>query len=226
MVDNWKEAKTAHRRLDREWIGTTTFESISLASAGSVRSQLPSTDEAVGPAELQNQDSVSERAGPKPRGSSAANWTKVRRSAGKIVEIKMVDIDHIEDDHGSQEEAEWDLLSVENELDDEELVGEEATSYRAITARLNYIGPDRIDIQYAVKEAARHMSTPMRSHLGALIKIGKYLLGRPRLVSHFKWQAMPTTLTTYTDSDWAGCPKTARSTSGGIICWGSHVIKS
>ena len=33
-------------------------------------------------------------------------------------------------------------------------------------------------------------------------------------------------VTTYTDSDWAGCVKTARSTSGGILTMGEHVIKT
>ena len=33
-------------------------------------------------------------------------------------------------------------------------------------------------------------------------------------------------MTTYTDSDWAGCVKTARSTSGGIVTIGAHMIKS
>ena len=30
----------------------------------------------------------------------------------------------------------------------------------------------------------------------------------------------------YTDSDWAGCSKTRRSTSGGVIKIGSHVVKT
>ena len=52
------------------------------------------------------------------------------------------------------------------------------------------------------------------------------MVGRPRLVSLFAWQAAPSTITTYTDSDWAGCKKTGRSTSGGIVTAGSHVLKT
>ena len=33
-------------------------------------------------------------------------------------------------------------------------------------------------------------------------------------------------MTAYTDSDWVGCKKTGRSTSGGIVAMGSHVLKS
>ena len=42
----------------------------------------------------------------------------------------------------------------------------------------------------------------------------------------FPWQDAVTTITAYTDSDWAGCHKTARSTSGGIVTFGGHVIKT
>ena len=34
------------------------------------------------------------------------------------------------------------------------------------------------------------------------------------------------TAVTYTDSDWAGCVKTAKSTSGGMVMMGNHLIKS
>ena len=37
---------------------------------------------------------------------------------------------------------------------------------------------------------------------------------------------MPDRIVSFTDSDWAGCSKTAKSTSGGAICLGEHVIKT
>ena len=83
-----------------------------------------------------------------------------------------------------------------------------------------------MDIQYAVKAAARSMSAPKRSHWSQLAKTGRYLLGRPRMVMHFPWQVCQEMITAYTDSDWAGCNKTARSTSGGIIAVGTHIIKT
>ena len=57
-------------------------------------------------------------------------------------------------------------------------------------------------------------------------KLGKYFKGRLRLVSKFKWQEMPVVLTTFTDSDWAGCLKFARWTSGGVVRLGEHTIKT
>ena len=110
--------------------------------------------------------------------------------------------------------------------DDEPLGPVEARRYRAIAARLNYLVPDRIDIQYAVKESARAMSCPKAGDWPKLQRLGRYLLGRPRLVIEFPWQNSPSLVTAYTDSDWAGCAKTARSTSGGIVMIGDHVIKT
>ena len=103
---------------------------------------------------------------------------------------------------------------------------DDARRYRAIAARLNYLAPDRTDIGYAVKEAARNMALPVQCDWMKLKRIGRYLIGRPRLVSKFAWQASVGMVTTFTDSDWAGCGKTAKSTSGGVVTIGSHITKS
>ena len=58
------------------------------------------------------------------------------------------------------EDYEWDDNDGDN---DEELDADEARRFRAITARLNYLAVDRVDLQYSVKEAARHMSSPKTS---------------------------------------------------------------
>ena len=46
------------------------------------------------------------------------------------------------------------------------------------------------------------------------------------MVVRFDWQVQQDRVTAYTDSDWAGCAKTGRSTSGGIMTLGHHTIKS
>ena len=79
---------------------------------------------------------------------------------------------------------------------------------------------DRIDIKISVKEAARAMSAPLKKHWHLLNKIRRYLIGTPRLIIKFPWQEIVKVVTTYTDSDWAGCVRTARSTSGGIVTLG------
>ena len=93
--------------------------------------------------------------------------------------------------------------------EDEPLGPDEARLYRGVAARLNYVAPDRANIAYALKEAARDMSVPRQSSLRKLRKIGRYLIGKPRLVSKFAWQRWPGRVTSFTDSDWAGCSKSA-----------------
>ena len=64
----------------------------------------------------------------------------------------------------------------------DELRGGEATKYRAVAARCNYLALDRPDIQYAVKEACRDMSKPNDGSWQKLIRIARYLRERPRLL--------------------------------------------
>ena len=107
-----------------------------------------------------------------------------------------------------------------------ELRADGARSYRAIAARLNYISPDRPDIGYAVKESARNMSKPRASYFQKLRKIGRYLVGKPRLIMRFPWQETPDRTVAFTDSDWAGYARSAKSTTGGAICFGEHALKT
>ena len=101
-----------------------------------------------------------------------------------------------------------------------------ATQYRAMAARLNYLGLDRPDIQFATKEAARHMASPTECNWLLMKRIGRYLKGSPRLVQLFRWQSATQDLSTYTDSDWAGDKISRKSTSGGIAFRGVHCVKS
>ena len=102
------------------------------------------------------------------------------------------------------------------------LQGTEATTYRALCARLNYLSQDRPDIRFASKEASRSMAAPRQGDWGLLKRIGRYLVGTPRLRQSFRWQESPSVVTTFVDSDWAGCKRTCRSTSGGTIQLGCH----
>ena len=109
------------------------------------------------------------------------------------------------------------------EDDDTELNADDARSYRAIAARLNYISPDRPDIGYAVKESARNMSKPRACDFQKLRKICRYLVGKPRLTMRFPWQETPDRIVALTNSDWGGCARSAKSISVGAICFGEHV---
>ena len=68
------------------------------------------------------------------------------------------------------------------------------------------------------------MSKPQLSDWANLKKIGRYLVGCPRYVQKLPWQSAPTGFDTFTDSDWAGCKATCRSTSGGVILLREHCL--
>ena len=74
----------------------------------------------------------------------------------------MEEAKNMDNETGDPEEQE-EKDEVADQNNEVELDTEEARRYRAIAARLNYLAVDRVDLQYAVKEAARHMSTPRTS---------------------------------------------------------------
>ena len=56
-------------------------------------------------------------------------------------------------------------------------------------------------------------------------RLARYLKGNPIAVMWYRYQDMPDYIQRFTDSDWAGCRRTRRSTSGGSIMFGSHYLK-
>ena len=101
----------------------------------------------------------------------------------------------------------------------------EQTEFRAVSARANYVSADRVDIQYSSKETCRFMSNPGTLAKDALKRLGRYILKHKRLVYKFPWQSA-THVDIYSDTDWAGCPRTRKSTSGGAVMIGSHTIRT
>ena len=70
------------------------------------------------------------------------------------------------------------------------------------------------------------MSSPRNGDWAALKRVVRYLLGKPRLVWKFKWQEPPKFVSAFSDSNWAGCHDTRKSTSGACFMHGSHLIKA
>ena len=116
-----------------------------------------------------------------------------------------------------------------NQPDEEQLEplsDKEATTYRSLSARGNYLAMDRADLQFPVKELMRSMSSPHAENQEKLKRVARYLVGCPRMAQEFPWQRRPETMTVYGDSDFAGCQRTRKSTSGGCAMWGRHTVKS
>ncbi len=94
--------------------------------------------------------------------------------------------------------------------------------FRALVARANYLSQDRYDSQFAVEELCRKMSDPTEADWEKLKRLGRYLIGRSRLIVQFPYQFKPNTLVIYTDTDFASCERTRKSTSGGLLkVWGT-----
>ena len=113
---------------------------------------------------------------------------------------------------------------------DEEPCGkEETTRFRALAATGNYLAQDRLDQQYAAKEVCRDMASPKPRSWKKMKRMARYLLEFPRLI----WEYGPAendedgdVLDVYGDSDWAGCLRTRRSTSGGVASIARGAVKS
>ena len=102
---------------------------------------------------------------------------------------------------------------------------ETAAHFRTMAARANYLSLDRPDIGYAAKECCRRMSGPTSQDWLALMRLIRFLAGSPRTVYHLPWQDEVRVIRTFVDTDFAGCLRTRKSTSGGIAMLGSHLIK-
>ena len=70
------------------------------------------------------------------------------------------------------------------------------------------------------------MSDPSIAGLNKLVRIGKFLAGRPRVVWEFPNQDWSDTIDIYVDANWAGCRRTRKSTSGGCAMLGKHCLKA
>ena len=70
------------------------------------------------------------------------------------------------------------------------------------------------------------MAEPTLLSAGAMKRLGRYLVQFPRLIYKYPFQEEVDGLDVYVDTDHAGCLRTRKSTSGGCIIAGSHLLKS
>ncbi|XP_060185225.1 uncharacterized mitochondrial protein AtMg00810-like [Lycium barbarum] len=100
---------------------------------------------------------------------------------------------------------------------------EDPSTYRQMVGSLQYLSFTRPDIQFAVNVASQFLQQPRRLHLQAVKRIFRYLSGTTDWGLQL-YKNSPLALTIYSDSDWAGCSATRRSTSGFCIFLGSNLI--
>ena len=114
----------------------------------------------------------------------------------------------------------------DEERDDPKVDQERGRKYRGVAARANYLSQDRIDLQFAATEACRQMSGPRASGEARMKRIARYLLKYPALVWKFgRAESEEDVVDVFSDSDWAACRRSRRSTSGGVIAVDGAAVK-
>ncbi|XP_022020152.1 uncharacterized mitochondrial protein AtMg00810-like [Helianthus annuus] len=99
----------------------------------------------------------------------------------------------------------------------------DATKYRRLAGALQYLTFTRPDITYAVQQVCIHMHAPTSIHMNALKRILRYIKGTISFGLYIS-PSPTTSLVSYTDADWGGCPDTRRSTSGYCVYMGDNLL--
>ena len=76
----------------------------------------------------------------------------------------------------------------------------EATSFRALSARCNYLAQDRPDIAYSAKELCGEFAVHNKKSYDKLKRCARYLAGQPRLVFKYPFQSKPIGISVYADT--------------------------
>ena len=110
----------------------------------------------------------------------------------------------------------------------EELEIEEGKVFRGLAARLNFMAQDNLFLQFPAKEICKNMAKPRRHDFSKVKRVVRFLKGVGNVSLVFEWQteAEARQVVVYVDSDWAGCKSSRRSTSGGVLMVGKHILRS
>ena len=76
----------------------------------------------------------------------------------------------------------------ELEEEEEPLEKEDATGYRGVVARLNYLAQDCPDLQFPALELSREMDKPTSGSWRRMKKVARYLVDRKKIVWRYPWQ--------------------------------------
>ena len=109
------------------------------------------------------------------------------------------------------------------------LSAEDATMYRSIAVRAAYLAQDRPDLQTATRSLAQGLQSPTSRHWNMLKRLARYVRYRPRVAQLFPNQSACNPFNMWSDADHAGCIRTRKSVSGGVLiankCCLTHTAK-
>ena len=98
--------------------------------------------------------------------------------------------------------------------------------YRSQVARCLFLSQYRADIPFIVNELCQRMSSPTQQSLAKLKRLVRYLKRERQWEQVFKYGRPVEEVTTFADSDWAGCKETRKSSSAGVVMLGNHTLKA
>jgi hypothetical protein len=93
---------------------------------------------------------------------------------------------------------------------------ENPTEYRSLARALQYLTLTRPDICFAIQQVCSFMHAPTDVLMNLVKQILRYIKGTIHLGLHNSWSPS-SDLVIYSDTDWAGCPNTSRSTSNSVL---------
>ena len=96
---------------------------------------------------------------------------------------------------------------------------EECKAFRMLAARRNYMAQDNPWLQFLAKEICRNMAKLRAGNFMKIKKVVRFLKGGQN-------EDEARDITSLVDSDWAGNTETRKSTSGGVLKVGKHVIRT
>lgn len=99
----------------------------------------------------------------------------------------------------------------------------EPSYFRSLAGKLQYLTLIRSDLQFSVNYICQKMHQPSVSDFNLLKRILRYVKGTTEMGISIK-KATYSTLVCYSDSDWAGCKATRRSTGGLCTFLGQNII--
>ena len=79
---------------------------------------------------------------------------------------------------------------------------------------------------FIVNELCQKMSSPNQQSLAKLKRLARYLKRERQWGQVFECEVLAKELTVFTDSDWAGCKESRKSSSAGVLKLGSHTLKA
>ena len=105
------------------------------------------------------------------------------------------------------------------------LTGSDHNRYRSLVGSLQYFANSlRPDVAHAANTLAQVSHCPRQRHWKAAIHCLKYLSGTPDLALQYSADKEGTTLLGFSDSDFAGCKGTRKSTTGWIFTLGGGPV--